>query len=182
MPELQVHVSRFSTIHVLGNIYSVPSRLIGTTLTVRMHAETLQAYVGSKLTITLPRLIGKQQHAINYRHLIWSLVRKPGAFAAYRYRDDLFPSLLFRRAYDQLQERMPKRADREYVRTLHLAATSSENEVETALQLLEEAGQIPTFDAVRDLICVPRIPALAPLPVHLDQYDQLLTSKECAHG
>lgn len=180
--ELQVHVSRFSTIHVLGNIYSVPSRLIGTTLTVRMHAETLQAYVGSKLTITLPRLIGKQQHAINYRHLIWSLVRKPGAFAAYRYRDDLFPSLLFRRAYDQLQERMPKRADREYVRTLHLAATSSENEVETALQLLEEAGQIPTFDAVRDLICVPRIPALAPLPVHLDQYDQLLTSKECAHG
>ena len=180
--ELQVHVSRFSTIYVLGNIYSVPSRLIGTTLTVRMHAETLQAYVGSKLTITLPRLIGKQQHAINYRHLIWSLVRKPGAFAAYRYRDDLFPSLLFRRAYDQLQERMPKRADREYVRTLHLAATSSENEVETALQLLEEAGQIPTFDAVRDLICVPRIPALAPLPVHLDQYDQLLTSKECAHG
>jgi len=47
--EIQVTVSRFSTIHVLGNIYSVPSRLIGTTLTVRMHAETLQAYVGSKL-------------------------------------------------------------------------------------------------------------------------------------
>jgi len=47
---------------------------------------------------------------------------------------------------------------------------------------LGEAGQIPTFDAVRDLICVPRIPTLAPLPVHLDHYDQLLTSKECAHG
>jgi hypothetical protein len=90
--------------------------------------------------------------------------------------------LLFRRAYDQLQERVPKRADREYVRILHLAATSSENEVETALQLLQEAGQIPTFDAVRDLICVPHIPALAPLPVHLDQYDQLLTCKEYAHG
>src|SRR5207247_4071315 len=78
--ELRVSVSRFSTIQVLGNTYSVPSRLIGTTLTLRVRAETLEGFVGSKLTFTLPRLGGKHQHHINYQHLIWSLVRKPGAF------------------------------------------------------------------------------------------------------
>lgn len=124
---------------VQGNTYSVPSRLVGTTLLVRVRAEHLEAYLGSKPVVTLPRLHGRAQHAINYRHLIWSLVRKPGAFAAYRYRDDLYPSLAFRRAYDRLTRATPTRADREYVRVLHLAATISEAEVETALLLLEDA-------------------------------------------
>lgn len=44
----------------------------------------------------MPRLSGRGQHRIHYQHVIWSLVRKPGAFAAYRYRDDLFPTLTFR--------------------------------------------------------------------------------------
>jgi len=55
----------------------------------------------------MPRLLGTGQLAIDYRHVIWSLVRKPGAFAHYRYRDDLFPSLTFRRAYDALQGHAP---------------------------------------------------------------------------
>jgi hypothetical protein len=117
--ELPVTVSRFSTIQVLGNTYSVPSRLIGITLLVRVRAETVEGYVGTTLTFTLPRLLGRKLHAINYRHVIWSLVRKPGAFAAYRYRDELFPSLAFRQAYDQLQQACPKQADREYLRVLH---------------------------------------------------------------
>src|SRR6266852_1652156 len=107
--ELRLTVSRFSTIQVLGNTYSVPSRLIGTTLTLRVRAETLEGFVGSKLAFTLPRISGKHQHHINYRHIIWSLVRKPGAFAAYRYRDDLFPTTLFRQAYDRLLAERPKR-------------------------------------------------------------------------
>jgi hypothetical protein len=82
--ELRVSVSRFSTIQVLRNTYSVPSRLIGTTVTVRVRAETLELYVGTTLTLTLPRLPGQHQQHIDYRHLIWALVRKPGAFAAYR--------------------------------------------------------------------------------------------------
>src|SRR2546423_12449119 len=119
--ELRVTVSRFSTIQVLGNTYSVPSRLIGTTLTLRVRAETLEGFVGSKLAFTLPRMSGKHQHHINYQHIIWSLVRKPGAFAAYRYRDDLFPTTPFRQAYDRLLTERPQRADDEYVRVLHLA-------------------------------------------------------------
>jgi hypothetical protein len=74
------------------------------------------------------------------------------------------------------------RADKEYVRVLHLAATTSEAEVETALQLLAESGNLPTFDAVRDLVCVPHIPVLSPLPVNLACYDQFLSQKEYAHG
>lgn len=95
--ELRVRVSRFSTIMVLGNCYSVPSRLIGTTITVRVRAETLEGYVSTSRGIPLPRLVGKQQTRIDYRHVIWSLVRKPGAFAAYRYRDELFPTTTFRK-------------------------------------------------------------------------------------
>lgn len=74
--------------------------------------------------MTLPRLHGRNQHVINYRHLIRRLLRKPGAFAAYRYRDDLFPTVAFRRAYDHLRHRSPTGADREYLRILHLAATT----------------------------------------------------------
>lgn len=85
--------------------------------------------------LSLPRLLGRRQHHIDYRHVSRSLVRKPGAFAQYRYHDDLFPTLRFRQAYDQLQQRTPQRADREYVRVLHLAATHSETEVDAALAL-----------------------------------------------
>lgn len=184
--ELRVSVSRFSTIHVANNTYSVPSRLIGSTLTVRLRAETVEAYVGTQLVCTMPRLSGRQQHRIQYQHVIWSLVRKPGAFAAYRYRDDLFPVLVFRRAYDVLTERRPERADREYVRVLHLAATTSEAEVETALTLLLDAGTIPTFDAVRELVREPQSQPLA-LPqvnapaLDLGLYDRLLLSSQEVH-
>ena len=40
--EVRTMVSRFSTIQVLGNTYAVPSRLIGTSVLVRVHAETLE--------------------------------------------------------------------------------------------------------------------------------------------
>jgi len=64
---MRVRVSRFSTITVLGNTYSVPSRLIGTRLTVRVRAERIEGYVGTKLAFGFPRLIGKQQKRIEYR-------------------------------------------------------------------------------------------------------------------
>jgi hypothetical protein len=175
--ELRVVVCRFSTIQVLTNTYSVPSRLIGNTLTVRVHAETIEIFHGTARLFGVPRLLGRGQHRIDYRHVIWSLVRKPGAFANYRYRDDLFPSLTFRRAYDALQEASPRSADRHYVRLLHLAASTSEAEVETALGLLLDQGATPAFDAVRDLVRVPRVSSIpelgAPL-LDLRRYDRLL--------
>jgi hypothetical protein len=177
--EVRVTVSRFSTVAVLGNVYSVPSRLIGSSVLIRIRAEKLEGYIGTSPVFTLPRLVGKHQHRIDYHHIIWSLVRKPGAFVAYQYRDELFPTTVFRRAYDRLIVDWPKRAEQEYVRVLHLAATISETEVETALSLLLEAGSVPTFIAVRDLV---KPPEVVPLPqiqaptVDLSAYDQLIPS------
>jgi hypothetical protein len=155
----------------------VPSRLIGTAVLVRVRAEQVEVFVGTSQVLTLPRVQGALTHAINYRHVIWSLVRKPGAFAHYRYREELFPSLTFRRAYDALRTLVPLQADRHYVRLLHLAATTSEAEVETALALLLETGQAPTFDAVRDLVRLPQVPALGQVTVDFQPYDQLLPSQ-----
>jgi transposase len=184
--ELWVTVTRFSTIHVLENTYSVPSRLIGTTVLVRLRAETVEVYAGLTRVCTMPRLAGRQQHAIDYRPVIWSLVRKPGAFAAYRYRHDLYPSVVFRQAYDRLQQARPRHVDRDYVRLLSLAASSSESEVETALRLLLEARLLPTFDAVRDLVRLPQhtsVPALSAPALDFTPYDLLLPSTvEAAHG
>ena len=175
--ELRVSVNRYSTIQVLGNTYSVPSRLIGSKLLVRVRAAELELYHGPAHLLTLPRLVGNRRHHIDYRHLSWSLVRKPGAFAHYRYRDDLFPSLVFRQAYDVLIDRRPAVADREYVRVLHLAASTVEAEVATALALLLEQQLVPTFDAVRDLVrpaALVAVPQLATPDLTLDVYDRLL--------
>ncbi|KPV53057.1 integrase [Kouleothrix aurantiaca] len=180
--ELPVTVTRFSTIRVLHNTYSVPSRLIGVTLTVRVRAETLELYVGSTLTLTLPRLHGRFGAHIDYRHLIWSLVRKPGAFAQYRFRDELFPTTAFRLAYDTLVAQQPSRADKEYVRVLHLAAATSEVDVAAALALLAENGTTPTFEAVRELVRSvepPAVPQLSRPQFDFGVYDALLKTR-CA--
>jgi Mu transposase, C-terminal domain len=179
--ELRVPVSRFSTIQVLRNTYSVPARLIGTTVLVRIRAEVLEVYRGTAQLLTLPRLLGHGQHRIEYRHVIWSLVRKPGAFAQYRYRDDRYPSLAFRRAYDALCASRPHGADRDYVRLLHLAASTSETDVAVALELLLDQRQPPTFDAVRDLVrdpVVARLPVLGPVVLDLGVYDRLLATAD----
>lgn len=175
--ELSVRVSRFSLVRVLNNHYSVPSRLIGATLKVRVRAETLELYHGTMPVATLPRLVGRNQHRIDYRHLIWSLVRKPGAFAQYCYREELFPTTTFRLAYDRLQEARPTQADREYLRLLHLAASTSEANVELAISLRLDEGVLPTFEAVRELAGAPKAleaPNIEAPAIDLRGYDQLI--------
>ena len=172
-----VRVSRFSTIQVLRTTYSVPARLIGATVLVRVRAAALEVYRGSTTLLTMARLQGHGRHRIDDRHVIWSLVRKPGAFAHYRYRDDLVPTLAFRRAYDALAATRPERADREYVRVLHLAASTSASEVEAALALVLEQGAVPTLDAVREVVRAPgpaAVPALTSAALDLGVYDRLL--------
>lgn len=175
--EIPVRVSRFSLVRVLNNHYSVPSRLIGVALKVRVRAETLELYHGMVLVVNLPRLVGRNQRRIDYRHLIWSLVRKPGAFANYCYREELFPTTAFRRAYDSLLAARPTQADREYLRLLHLAASTSEADVELAIRLCLDAGQLPSFETVRELACEPvaiETPAVGRPAIDLTSYDQLI--------
>ena len=176
--ELLVKVNRFSLIRVQGNVYSVPSRLIGSVLRVRIRAEELEVYRGPTLAMRLPRLIGRERQRIDYRHVIGSLIRKPGAFMAYKYREEMFPSLLFRRAFDRLQAEIPSSAVREYLRILHLAASTSEAEVVLALQELMDRGELPTIEACRARVPTfkPQLPPLlssAPV-VDLGVYDRLI--------
>ena len=79
-----VVVTSWSTIRVRRNTYSVPSRLIGETMRVHVFEPRLEVYHGGVLQLEVERLRGEGGHRINYRHVIWSLVQKPGAFARYR--------------------------------------------------------------------------------------------------
>jgi hypothetical protein len=174
-----VRVSRWSTIEIGKRLYSVPSRLIGAHVEVRLHADHLEVRYRTQLTATMPRLHGTGAARIDYRHIIWSLVRKPGAFARYRFREELFPTLTFRRAYDALCAQHGTRADVEYVRVLHLAASTMQSSVESALTALLEAGEAFDYVTVRDRVApveseVPSVSIDAP---DLREYDALLTTR-----
>jgi hypothetical protein len=158
----RVRVSRFSTIRAAENTYSVSSRLIGEEVDLRLHAESIEIWHGEERVATIERQRGRGNVAIDYRHVIWSLVRKPGAFARYRYREALFPTLVFRRSYDALVERLGSGADLEYVRILHLAASTSEAAVQAALEALIERGELRDYTQVRT--------AAAPEPVEVPSY------------
>ncbi len=172
----RVLVTRFSTIRVAGNIYSVGSRLIGERVEVRLYPERLEVYYAGGRVAEMERLRGKGGAAIDYRHLIWSLVRKPGAFARYRWREALFPTLVFRRAFDELERQRPGRADVEYVRILHLAASTSEAAVEAVLTGLLEADELRDYAQVRDAVSPEPIaaPMVEIAPVCLKDYDACL--------
>jgi hypothetical protein len=169
-------VRRWSTIRIGERAYSVPSRLIGHEVEARQHPDVVEVLFKGRLIETMPRLHGPLTHRIDYRHVIWSLVRKPGAFARYKYREDLFPSMTFRRAFDALRASGGDRADVEYVRILHLAASTMESTVEAALALLLEQERLFDYVAVRDLAAperpaVPHVQIAAP---DLRVYDALL--------
>jgi len=168
----------WSTVSVGKRLYSVPSRLRGHEVEVRQHADTIEIRYADRVVETMPRLRGEDVHRIDYRHIIWSLVRKPGAFAQYRFREDLFPSLLFRRAYDALRERRGDRADVEYVRILHLAASTMESTVERALADLLDRGEPFDYVAVKALASpeTPAMPTVAIGAPDLAGFDELLTT------
>jgi len=131
---IKVHGS--STIRVKQNTYSVPSRLIGYRVDVMIDADFIEVWYGEVLIQRMPRLIGAGKHAVNYRHVIDSLARKPGAFENYQYREDMFPTSHFRMAYDWLcEDRSPRAAAREYLKILQLAARESQDAVQDALRL-----------------------------------------------
>lgn len=176
--EESVTVTSWSTIRVKHNTYSVPSRLIGQDLNVRVFDERLEIFYGDALQLTVPRLMGRHGHSINYRHIIWSLVQKPGAFAQYRYREELFPTLVFRRAYDELAQRHTgRKADLEYLRILHLAASTMESEVEAVVARLLATNALRDADQVKASVkpAKPEVPVLQVEAVDLGSYDALLS-------
>ncbi len=176
--EEDVQVTSWSTIRVKHNTYSVPSRLIGEMVQVHVYDDRLEVRYGSALQLTVTRLHGRNGHSINYRHIIWSLVQKPGAFAQYRYREELFPTLVFRKTYDALVDlHSGRKADLEYLRVLHLAASTMESEVEAVLERLLIANELRDAEQVKLAVRPTRaeVPHLDAEPVDLTVYDTLLS-------
>ena len=186
--QLRTKVSSNSTIGVNHNIYSVDSRLIGETVKVLVYAEYLEVKYAQKLMHRIPRLRGEGKHRIEYRHLIDSLMRKPGAFENYKYKQDMFPTTRFRMVYDGLlQTRTVRNAAKEYLRILNLAAKQSQSLVDEAIRiLLQEPSRIIDSTAVQQ-----RFEQLKsqqePKPVQVQVrsadpavYDQLLASQEAS--
>jgi len=175
--ECEVTVTSWSTIRVKRNTYSVPSRLIGERLRVRVFDNRLEVRHGGQLQLTCERLLGNGGSRIDYRHVIRSLVRKPGAFERYRYREALYPSLVFRRSFDALSEALPtRRAIAEYLRILKLAADTMESTVGSVLEAHLERGELPLAEQVKSAVAPEEtvVPHLAEPAVDLQVFDDLL--------
>ena len=142
-------VSRGSTIVVGKNTYSVPSRLIGCRVEVKLRAESMEVAYGGVKQLEISLWDSASKDRIHYRHVIESLVKKPGAFANYRFRQELFPTLTFRRLYDRLQKERPERADKVYLRILWFAARTMESEVEAAVEKLLDSANRLDFKALK---------------------------------
>lgn len=182
--ELDVRVGQGSTIRVRGHPYSVPSRLKGERVRVRVHEMRVEVLYDGRVELDVERLVGKGRANIQWRHVIHSLVRKPGALRNYRYRDALFPTETFRRAHERLQgERSAWATDAEYLRIVELAARMLETDVEAALADLLAQGQVPTYERVRERVCRPApTPEMEAPPVDLTAYDGLLEAETLARA
>jgi hypothetical protein len=179
-----VRVGPSSTIHVLHNTYSVDSRLIGEQVHVRVYAEALEVWYGQKKIDTITRLRGESKSKINYRHIIDWLIRKPGAFQQYRYRQDMFPTTIFRMAYDSLMDNNPLNGHKDYLGILYLASKESETGVQSALERLLKDQQIINIDAVKGILETTTektsVREIQIDNINLSVYDEFLTVQEAA--
>lgn len=135
--------------------YTVPSRLIGHLLRVRLFDDRLELFVGGTPLMTLARgrahPSGRHDQVVNYRHVIHSLRRKPMALLNLVYRDQLFPREAYRRTFDALMEHLPPRqACRTMVELLALAHDRGcEGELAEQLDAALRARRLPDMDALR---------------------------------
>jgi hypothetical protein len=142
MKKIVAKVDSGSLINVDRNVYSVHSRLIGEQVEARVYADRVEVWYSGRRVEQMPRLRGRGKHRVDYRHIIDWLVRKPGAFESYRYREDLFPNSRFRMVWDTLREVAPQRANKLYLEILEVAAGEGEARVDDVLRTLWESGEL----------------------------------------
>jgi len=179
----RVKVDSGSLVYVDRNTYSVHSRLIGERVEARLLADRVEIWYAGRKVEELPRLRGRGKHRVDYRHVIDWLVRKPGAFENYRYRDELFPTSRFRMAWDALRETAPQRASKRYLQLLEIAAKEGEARVDDALRCLLQQGEIGeaklSVEAVVEMLNEENslFPAthIAVADVSLSSFDELLS-------
>jgi len=182
--ELVVRVTTSSTITVRCVTYTVPSRLIGERVRVHLYDDRVQAFVGGTLAVEMPRtypLPGKRRaRQVDYRHVIESLVKKPRAFRASIFREELLPSASYRRAYEVFTERL--NADAACKLIVGVLALAARNDCEGALgEYLDGAlarGELPTLLELQRRFGPPPVPTpVVQISQHaLKSYDTLLPS------
>jgi hypothetical protein len=179
--ELPARVSKYGIFTIKGAQYSAPSRLIGHRLTVREYAEHVECWLGGQRVFECPRAIRRngQRHArqIDYRHLIEGLKRKPGAFARWILRDEVFPREIYRQTWESLSTQLPERgACKIIVGLLALAADGHEAGVANELEQLHARKELPNLDTLTEQVA-PRPSAIPPVAVllpELTSYDALI--------
>jgi hypothetical protein len=182
--EVIVHVTSSGGFTLRKVFYTVPSRLIGHRLRVRLRDDRLDVFIGGTHLMTLPRgrahPSGKHDHVVDYHHVISSLRRKPMALLNLVYRNRLFPREAYRHTFDVLQERLSgKQACRIMVDLLALAHDRGcEAELAGALAADLEAGRLPDIAALsRRFAPDPaRLPNVVVHLVPLNAYEDLLDS------
>lgn len=175
--EYQPMVSSQSLIRVNRHTYSVPSRLIGHMLRVEQHETELKVYLGREFLFCLPRLRTEGSSLVDFRHVISALLRKPGAFMHYRHREALYPTPVFRTAYDRLVADHGERSGVvEYLHVLKLAAEETLERVEAALREQSAvAGKWRASQVRERLVPIARkVIELSELTPSLKAYDALL--------
>lgn len=178
---MKVKVGKSSTIRVNHNVYSVMSRLIGEEVNVRLYMEKLEIWYAQKKVDEIPRLKGVEKNRIDYRHVIGWLVRKPGALTNYIYREEMFPSHIFRMAFDLIERKHPTKANKEYLQILYLAARENQTKVEWIIAYLLEKEIDITEKKVEELLQKTEEEILRPKnaeieAINLHEYDNLLFS------
>jgi hypothetical protein len=185
--EVGVRVSRHSTVRIKHITYSVPSRLIGQRLRVEVYESVLKLYLGRERVLEVPRACGDRGAVINFRHVVGPLLRKPGAFVNYQHREQLYPSVKYRGAYDRLVADHGERPGIiEYLHLLNLAIEHTVEAVQKAMAVWMAGGRKWRAADVRAtlrpaLVVVPELAALSP---ELISYDELLnrrTESEVVH-
>jgi hypothetical protein len=152
--EVYVTVRNRSTVNIKKVTYSVPSRLIGAKLKAKVSEDKIDLYNGSDFVFTMPRVLGDRGQVIDYRHIIHSLMRKPAAFENYKYREELYPTKNFKKAWEELSKvKSVRQATIEYLRILKLSSDNLEDDVDAALELILSDSQTKlSIEMISDLV------------------------------
>lgn len=188
--ETRVRVTSSGGFALRKVFYTVPSRLIGHQLRVRLYDDRLEVFIGATALMTLARgkapANGKRGHVVDYRHVIHALRRKPMALLNLVYRDQLFPRQAYRHTFEVLLHALGDRAAcRRMVELLSLAHDRGcEAELAAELEVLLETGALPDLAVLRQRFG----PDPAALPdIHvplgsLADYEVLLTQPTAVAG
>lgn len=188
--EHTVRVTRSSTITLKRVVYTVPSRLIGSRITIRLFDTHLELWCAQSLTLTLQRVYAvnsaKRARSVNYRHVIEALVKKPRAFRYSQIRDELLPSHDYTMIWQYVDRVLPPDAACQYiVRLLHLAK-KTDNEGALGRYVLDRlaVAELPSILACENRFLPARKspPSFTVRQHTLTDYDLLLRTGGTPHG